>query len=573
MRYDTINLLQGADIQNLVVASGTSFPSLPDLGELFFRTDQDKLYVYKSGGWAESGSSAAAFNPASDQTISGIWSFTQPVTGATPMQAAQLTTKGYVDAVVATKGTGTVTSVGLTSSNSAITVSGSPITSSGTLSITANNFTASVAGVVPASGGGTTNFLRADGTWSEPSATSTSLTGTGAVTFNPAVMGTYAGVESGLVPLLGMSCSTRAANERAWGWIVDQTNGNLVLRPYSDALVAGANSISLSRSANTTTNISLTATTITLNGAVTSTSFSGSGSGLTNLNASNLTTGTVDIARIGTSGTANSTTFLRGDGTWAAPTVTALNGTGAFLGTVATTGVYAGAAGANYPMVRLVASGLGTDNKAINVYTNSTDGSFNVSFSDDSLLSQTAFFTVNRSGKTATQATLTSNAITLAGPTSAQNVNVTGSTAPANGIYLSAANTLNFATNSASRLAISSTGSVDFGSRYTELNTASTAAASTTIDCSVGNVFTVTMSANITSLTFTNIPASGRAYSLTLILQQDSSGGRSVTWPSSVKWAGGTAPTLSGANKTDIVNMVTTTGGSTWYAVVSGLNF
>lgn len=40
---------------------------------------------------------------------------------------------------------------------------------------------------------------------------------------------------------------------------------------------------------------------------------------LSNLNASNLTSGTVPNARLGSSGTRNTTTFLRGDNTWAAP--------------------------------------------------------------------------------------------------------------------------------------------------------------------------------------------------------------------------------------------------------------
>ena len=55
-------------------------------------------------------------------------------------------------------------------------------------------------------------------------------------------------------------------------------------------------------------------------GIVTATTFSGSGASLTNLNASNIASGTVPTARLG-SGTANSSTFLAGDSTFKAVTV------------------------------------------------------------------------------------------------------------------------------------------------------------------------------------------------------------------------------------------------------------
>lgn len=69
-----------------------------------------------------------------------------------------------------------------------------------------------------------------------------------------------------------------------------------------------------------------------------------SGVNLTSLNASNLASGTVGTARLATSGTASSSTFLRGDQTWATVSggVTSITaGTGLSGGTITSTGTIA----------------------------------------------------------------------------------------------------------------------------------------------------------------------------------------------------------------------------------------
>jgi hypothetical protein len=52
-------------------------------------------------------------------------------------------------------------------------------------------------------------------------------------------------------------------------------------------------------------------------GTVSATAFSGSGASLTTLNATNISSGTVPVLRLGSSGTRDATTYLRGDNTWA----------------------------------------------------------------------------------------------------------------------------------------------------------------------------------------------------------------------------------------------------------------
>lgn len=93
-----------------------------------------------------------------------------------------------------------------------------------------------------------------------------------------------------------------------------------------------------------------------------------------------------------------------------------------------------------------------------------------------------------------------------------------------------------------------------------------------TIDCSAGNVFAVSLNANITTLSFSNVPASGTAYGLTLAFTADGTA-RTVTWGASVKWPGGTAPTLtSTSGKVDTFVLTTWDGGTTWYAFTGGQN-
>jgi hypothetical protein len=81
------------------------------------------------------------------------------------------------------------------------------------------------------------------------------------------------------------------------------------------------------------------------------------------------------------------------------------------------------------------------------------------------------------------------------------------------------------------------------GALYSRLITL-TDASSLTADWSAGNTQSVTLNTSNTALTFSN-GRSGAEY--TLLLQQDATGGRGVTWPSSIKWPGGTAPVIASA--------------------------
>jgi len=105
---------------------------------------------------------------------------------------------------------------------------------------------------------------------------------------------------------------------------------------------------------------------------------------------------------------------------------------------------------------------------------------------------------------------------------------------------------------------------------YNETYVAPTSSSNaTTIACESGNYFKHTLTEN-TTFTFSNPPASGTGFSFILHLIQDSSA-RTVTWPSAVDWAGGSAPTISTGNgDDDFYVFATSDGGTIWYGFTAG---
>lgn len=108
---------------------------------------------------------------------------------------------------------------------------------------------------------------------------------------------------------------------------------------------------------------------------------------------------------------------------------------------------------------------------------------------------------------------------------------------------------------------------------YTETRTTPTiGGGALTLDCSLGTYFNVALNANCT-VTISNAPASGRALGIVVKFTADGTV-RTITWPGSVVWPGGVAPTMTGTNnKRDIITLVTEDGGTTWFGIIVGQNY
>ena len=167
-----------------------------------------------------------------------------------------------------------------------------------------------------------------------------------------------------------------------------------------------------------------------------------------------------------------------------------------------------------------------------------------VTFNDSGAFGGSSGFTFNKTTNNVTIANTLSigGSLTVAGLTSTANVNV-GNNVVSNPQFRS----------------------------YKEfLSTNASVSGATTIDLSQSNVFRHVLTGN-TTYTFSNPPSSGVVYSFTLVVQQDASGNRVVTWPASARWPGALQPPqTTTANGIDIWNFITYDGGSTYLGTLSG---
>jgi|11BtaG_2_1085332.scaffolds.fasta_scaffold17092_2 predicted secreted protein len=125
-------------------------------------------------------------------------------------------------------------------------------------------------------------------------------------------------------------------------------------------------------------------------------------------------------------------------------------------------------------------------------------------------------------------------------------------------------------TNASAVVTSDANGVVSFDNGTIEESTVVTSSSNAaTINLRDGNVFTHTLSENVT-YTFSNPAASGRASAFILKVVQDSSA-RTITWPGTVDWAAATAPTITATNAgVDVFAFITVDGGSNYYGFTLG---
>ena len=95
--------------------------------------------------------------------------------------------------------------------------------------------------------------------------------------------------------------------------------------------------------------------------------------------------------------------------------------------------------------------------------------------------------------------------------------------------------------------------------------TALATSGSVAIDYALGDYFTLALAGNVSGLTFSNLPGSGKGATLAVRITQDSTP-RTVAWPASFKWVGAAPSVSTASGAMDLLVITTHDNGTTWLA-------
>ena len=85
------------------------------------------------------------------------------------------------------------------------------------------------------------------------------------------------------------------------------------------------------------------------------------------------------------------------------------------------------------------------------------------------------------------------------------------------------------------------------------------------IDLSLKSNFTLALTANVTSVTFSNLPSAGYVAEFELEITQDATGGRTLALPAAFKALGGSVTAIaSAANAVTVLSAKTFDNGTSW---------
>jgi hypothetical protein len=169
--------------------------------------------------------------------------------------------------------------------------------------------------------------------------------------------------------------------------------------------------------------------------------------------------------------------------------------------------------------------------------------------------------------------TLSAAGITSTSTVTGTSLVPSGSTVATNGMYLSATNNVNIATNSTNRIDFTAAGYTRPVAYADTVVASGNTGTALTLTLTSGNVFTATLTGNAT-ITLSTPVATGSS-SLTLILTNDSTAGRTVAWAGGTfKFPGGAAALTrtTTASGVDVWVFFTPDGGTTWYGNIAMKN-